>query len=331
MSNEVIDAQTGEVFTSREEWVEHAKETWPEGEHELVPVENIHTLNELTPQAREFAVTRMLSEARSWLAHAVEATEPASIAEFKAQMATVAEATKQLNLSRGIQNDALEMVRRAERGLGLAIRKGQAEGTIRAHGQGAGRPPREITTRPDAISSPYDFAKHTDLYGDGAAGGNGVYALADGVTDEQFDTAIDAAKDEGNLSRANVVRKVRGAQGGVVETRTMRADKIRTMAAQGHTRDSIATAVGIGPQAVVKIAKDYGIEIPADVVMSRRRRADSPELLDRAVATVETISQSITHINPSDLDPTEAREQIDSLIRSLNAIRKAANQIKESL
>ena len=328
MSNEVIDAQTGEVFTSREEWVEHAKETWPEGKRELVPVENIHTLNELTPQAREFAVTRMLSEARSWLAHAVEATDPQSIATFKAQMATVAEATKQLNLSKGIQLDALEMVRRAERGVGLAIRKGQAEGAVRRHGEGSKDALSQLRGHATKLS-PVALAPHHELHG--ARGDGGIYAMTDGVTDDQFENAIDAAKDEGNLSRANVVRKVRGAQGGVVETRTMRADKIRTMAAQGHTRDAIATAVGIGPQAVVKIAKDYGIEIPADVVMSRRRRADSPELLDRAVATVETISQSITHINPSDLDPTEAREQIDSLIRSLNAIRKAANQIKESL
>jgi len=39
-----------------------------------------------------------------------------------------------LNLSKEIQLDALEMVRRAERGVGLAIRKGQAEGTVAAPG-----------------------------------------------------------------------------------------------------------------------------------------------------------------------------------------------------
>ena len=37
-----------------------------------------------------------------------------------------------------------------------------------------------------------------------------TYAVADDVTNEQFDAAIDEAKAEGNLSRANVVRKVRG-------------------------------------------------------------------------------------------------------------------------
>ncbi|MGA4670049.1 hypothetical protein ACPCG0_09675 [Propionibacteriaceae bacterium Y1923] len=42
----------------------------------------------------------------------------------------MAEATKQLGLSKEIRDDATEMVRRAEYALGKAIRKGQAEGTV---------------------------------------------------------------------------------------------------------------------------------------------------------------------------------------------------------
>jgi len=38
-----------------------------------------------------------------------------------------------LNLSKEIQLDALEMVRRAERGVGLAIRKGQAGDRLVCH------------------------------------------------------------------------------------------------------------------------------------------------------------------------------------------------------
>lgn len=59
----------------------------------LVPADNMAALDTLAPEAREVAVTRMLTEARDWMAHAVEASDPASIATFKAQMATVAEAT----------------------------------------------------------------------------------------------------------------------------------------------------------------------------------------------------------------------------------------------
>lgn len=37
-----------------------------------------------------------------------------------------------------------------------------------------------------------------------------TYAMTDGVTDEEFNSVVESAKHEGNLSRANVVRKVRG-------------------------------------------------------------------------------------------------------------------------
>ena len=73
---------------------------------ELVPAANVAAIEALDPEQRSVAVTRMLSEARSWLAHAVEASEPQAISEFKAAMATVAEATKQLGLSKSIQLDA---------------------------------------------------------------------------------------------------------------------------------------------------------------------------------------------------------------------------------
>jgi hypothetical protein len=167
----------------------------------LVPVDNIAAVEALDPVSRELAVTQMLSEARSWLAHAVEASEPQSIANFKAQMATVAEATKQLGLSKGIQMDAQEMVRRAERGVGLAIRKGQAEGTIRSRGDDT----RTDLSGHNTLVSPTAFVPHDELVGNGA----GIYHLTDGVTDEQFDGALTQAKAEENLSRANVVRKIR--------------------------------------------------------------------------------------------------------------------------
>ena len=118
-------------------------------------------------------------------------------------MATVAEATKQLNLSKEIQLDAQEMVRRAERGVGQAVRKGQRDGEIATRGNRelyAG--PHHRQSRDKTLSSPADYLPHGN---DRAA----AYAMADDVSDEQFDAALETAKEEQNLSRANVVRKVR--------------------------------------------------------------------------------------------------------------------------
>ena len=174
---------------------------------ELVPAANVAAIEALDPEQRAVAVTRMLSEARSWLAHAMEATEPAAISEFKAAMATVAEATKQLGLSKGIQLDAQEMVRRAERGLGVAIREGQERGEIRSAADTHMPGVRNRGVQDTSVLSPSTFASKTELAN---SKGTGIYALTDNVSDEQFEQAIDAARAEGNLSRANVARKATG-------------------------------------------------------------------------------------------------------------------------
>ena len=164
------------------------------------------TLTPVDPSS-SVAVTSYLEQARQWLATAVEQTGPEQIARAKAEIATAAEAAKQLNLSREIQDDAVEMVRRAEYALGKSIRKGQSEGSVAHHG-GA----RRSTTGTPTLKSPSEFATKQELSGAGH-GQPGIYALADDVEPEQFDAAIDAAKAEGNLSRANVARKAREITG----------------------------------------------------------------------------------------------------------------------
>jgi hypothetical protein len=55
-----------------------------------------------------------------------------------------------------------------------------------------------------------EFASFTELKGNPTKGQPGYYDLADDVTDEQFEGVIEEAKTEQNLSRANVVRKIKG-------------------------------------------------------------------------------------------------------------------------
>lgn len=147
------------------------------------------------------AISDYLSKARDWLATAVEMTGPEQIAMAKAEIATAAEATKQLGLSKEIQLDAQEMVRRAEYALGKAIRKGQAEGTIGIRG-------RHLHHSGDDVRRPEDFASRSELYGND--GGTGAIPMS-ALSEADFDSAIEAAKADGNLSRANVARQARGA------------------------------------------------------------------------------------------------------------------------
>lgn len=303
----------------------------------LVPVDPTNAL----------AVSDYLDKAKQWLATAVEMTGPAEIAMAKAEIATAAEATKQLHLSQEIQTDALEMVRRAEFALGKAIRKGQAEGTVRKvgergyeqssytrvrHGQvehvsqGDGR-----ETDNSLKPGPGDFATRGELMG--KTGTEGIYAMSDGVSPEVFEEALEEARGEDNLSRANVARKVRSARtpAAVPSTRETRADLIEELAAQGYSSRQMPAKVGVTEETVRQIARDFDIEIPADRSVNRTRRMDSTRIVTQTATALEGLAMGIDLIDYASLDPVEVGQWIDSLTTSVNALSKALKKIKESI
>lgn len=144
-----------------------------------------------------------LTHAKEWLVQCVEQGDIESIVELKSQAEAIRVYTAQKQLGKDAELTAAEIVRRAERGLGLAIRKGQAEGTIRTQGVTNYRPGQHIGVA--NVLSPVDVAPNTNERSD-------VYAVTDNVSDEQFEDAITAAREEKNMSRANVVRKVKGEE-----------------------------------------------------------------------------------------------------------------------
>lgn len=308
----VIDYESGEIKDSTD----------------LVPIENVAALNTLEPGAREVAVTQMLSEARSWLAHAVEATEPQSVAHFKAFIATVAESTKQLSLSKEIQSDAREMVRRAERGVGKAVISGEENGTIETFIESRSRAGRSAHGQhPDETSV---LLKRSDIVSadDWTGNGAGIKDLTIGVSDEQFDEAIAEAKAEGNLSRANVVRKVKGKTTDLT-TRKQRADKAAELAEQGYSSRQIAKMIGIGEEALANIVRDYAIEVPADKAVKRTRRHDSNRIAQETVNTLSGLAMGIELIDFTELHVGDACHWAASLDDSFRALNRFRKQIKE--
>jgi hypothetical protein len=175
------------------------------------PVEaQLDFLRPLPPDQQMRGVTLLLSNTRTGLLVAIAAHDLPGIVEGKARASAIQEIAKQLRLSREIQDDATEFVRRAERGLGVAIRKGQSNGEINGVGNHDNRGNgfrRGCLTSPSK-KRPTDFATNAELQGANRPG-EGIYAMTDGVTDEQFDQAIAEARAEGNLSRANVARKAK--------------------------------------------------------------------------------------------------------------------------
>lgn len=139
--------------------------------------------------------------AKAWLSDALAHGDIDQIVEIKSQAEAIRIYTTQKKLGRDAELSAAEIVRRAERGLGIAIRRGQEEGELYP---GRGRPAVKA-----GDTSIYQKVADVAQMGRDILSRD-IYPMADGVTDDQFDAAIAEAKEEGNLSRANVVRKVKG-------------------------------------------------------------------------------------------------------------------------
>ena len=274
------------------------------------------------------AVSDYLSKARDWLATAVEMTGPTQIAAAKAEIATAAEATKQLGLSKEIQLDAVEMVRRAEYALGKAIRKGQEEGVIMTKADGyAVRDDLSGVTGKIRVS---DLATSAELTGQSGRN-DGIYGMSDGVEADQFEAALIEAKAEKNLSRANVARKLKGEDFvGEKLSAERRAQQITELAEHGWTSQQIGSEIGIAADRVRMIAGNHGITIRADAVVSGRRRIDHNRVLDNVTESLEVAAIALRDIDASQLDKEEAAERLDSLTTSIKALTKAVQKIKES-
>lgn len=268
------------------------------------------------------SVISMLEQAKTWLASAVDVTGPEDIAAAKAQIRTAEVYARELGLSREIQDDAAEMVRRAEYALGKAIRKGQAEGTVRRHGDQQDRHGDDLHGK-KIVSVP-------ELIGIGGLTITETYALSDGVEPEQFETALEMARDEGNLSRANVVRKIKG-QTSQQMNRQQRADLIDELAAQGYSSRQMPTKVGVSEETVRQIARDFDIAIPADRSIARTRRVNSTQVVVNTATALEGLVMGIELVDFDALDPAEAGQWTDSLTESIRKLRRFNEQVRKAV
>ena len=280
----------------------------------VVPVSQIRNLPEVR---REQAITAYLSGARDALTNALAASGVEAVASIKAEVSTVAEMTKQLGLSKECRDDATEMVRRAEYALDKAIRQGQESGTLATTG---------ITFRRPGHADLNANSMRTGEFFSHASERSDAHQMGE-ASEEEFEAALTEARSEGNLSRANVVRKVKGA---APKTRDQRADIVAEMAAEGHHRDQVARHLGLTRKAVNDIARDYGIDFPADSV-GRVRRADSARIVRETVNTLEGLLMALPLVDFDDLDPTEADEWTASLTKSLSELRRFNKKIKEAV
>lgn len=175
---------------------------------DLVPIDASDIERAADPAAY---VVQTLERAKVWLAHALDHGDIESIVELKSQAEAIRIYSMSKQLGRDAELSAAEIVRRAERGIGLAIRKGQAAGEIRKQQDtrsfGAGR---DGVRDANSVSPKTWLTSGTQI--------TETYAVTDGVSNDQFETALGKARAEGNMSRSNVVRQVQAVTTGARPT-----------------------------------------------------------------------------------------------------------------
>jgi DNA-binding CsgD family transcriptional regulator len=289
-------------------------------------------------------VVQACQRARAWLREALEHGQIEQIAEIKSQAEAVRVYTTQKQLGKDAQLAAAEIVRRAERGIGVAIRRGQQTGEIAKRGErggcgaagvyGGNRGARHGEHRGSSAS----FFRHDDERAD-------AYAMTDGVTDADFEDALGEAKAEGNLSRANVMRKIRQRRGELAapgaqvpdaadmssEATARRRELIGELAASGMSSRQIGERLGIGGDRVRQLAREHGIGIRADAVLGRTRRPDSGRIVRETVHALEGLAMGVALADPAGLDPGEAAGWAASMDRSIRQLAKFVRQMKERI
>ena len=257
------------------------------------------------------AVLISCERAKAWLATALEGYQIEQIVEMKSQAEAIRVYTVQKQLGKDAEIAAAEIVRRSERCIGLAIRKGQAEGSIARTTAHVGGGNMKTVTVAAGVRHRSDVAALCDL--------------ADGVTDTAFESALSEAKAEKNLSRANVVRKVR-ARG---EAGANRWADLASLAASGHTSHQIAKKLGVGQEAVRRAATRFGVDLRADRVVGKTRRFDHAKALREFVGTVDSLAPSVDMIDLSDIAPAVLAECAEIMSEGMRALRKFERALKE--
>lgn len=280
----------------------------------------------------------LVEQARTMLAQAQGMEGLADVIEWKSRAEAIRVYTQQKDMGHEAELSAAEIVRRAERRIGQLIREGQEAGEVRTRADG---PAVRDDLLPDG-----DKISTADIFGGGA---NRVvtetYAMTDGVTDDEFEEAIEEAKQEGNLSRANLVRKVkkpdvldrlRDAGANPPEPpRNLplaeRAEQIRTLARRNFTSPQIADEVGVSAQRVRDLARRAEIDIPADAVFGGKfRKVDPNQVIDSIIEHAMPEATALAFVAYSELDRDRLDEWVCSLsdaIRSLTTIKR--NLMKE--
>jgi hypothetical protein len=270
-------------------------------------------------------VVTALEGAKVWLERALVVDLP-EIVEVKMRAEAVRSYVAQKHLGKEAELAAAEIVRRAERRIGQLVRAGQELGEVRRRGEH-----EHIANQHGAVGANGTNCSpklSTDSMFTGSRDRADVYAMTDGVSADEFEEAIGAAKSEENLSRRNVVRKVQAVkEQRSAPTREDRVEQVRRLAAKAATSQQIAAAIGVKPDVVRRLAAEEHIEIKADEVIGRVRRIDSNRIVHKTVDALEALASTVAMVEFDCLEADDVAEWVASLRRSLRTLQRFTKEL----
>lgn len=290
-------------------------------------------------------IVQACERAKAWLAEVLEHGDIEQIAEMKSQAEAIRIYAMSRQLGRDAQLSATEIVRRAERGIGVAIRRGQENQEITRRGEHAGNQyTGKVHPADSSKPSPLAYGSKGEMYGS-ADSKPGILSLADEGSAEDFEEALDAARAEQNLTRANVVRKMRGRQPArppaaewvpdpddrSSEAATRRRRLIRGWAAQGYSSRQMEELLGTFGGTIRRIARETGIEIPADSLIGRTRLHDSNHIVQETVHALAGAAMGVELVDPAELDPARIKDWTASLTDSIRVLNRLIKTMKETI
>ena len=228
-----------------------------------------------------------------WLASAVAHGDIESVVEIRSRAEMIRVYTRQKDLGHEAELSAQEIVQRAQRGIGVCIRRGQEAGEIETRQEGAVRAGRISAQRPLVKESLKEKPSVSDFVSPAVLSGNKgtvIYAMTDGVSDEQFEEAITEAKAESNLSQANVIRKIKGVK---------------------------------APPAPPASRTPTGRHLS----LAGTRHLNSDRIVDTLVEHVVALCSTLELANLDELDPTKTSAWAESLAESMKVLRHLLKEL----
>lgn len=242
-------------------------------------------------------IIQACQKARALLVEVLDRGDAEEIGEIRSQADAMRIYATQKQLGQDAQLAAAEIVRRAERGLARVVRRGQDLGQVSTR-QDGGWLARNLDRNADIIKkSPGDYLGHGRARSD-------MYAMVDGVSDEEFEIALAEGRREGNLSRANVARK----------TRRRRDDRLSyERGSRIHAGGAAGLAGDLASNRIVQVTADSldGLVTGAGLVnVAALDEAQMPAWISSMTTSLQSLSQLVSAMQErldASYDPSSSR------------------------